>query len=625
MQTEIYQKHIITLSYLSLFIVALLWSCAEPRAPEGGPQDKQPPRIHPKKFSTPNPSTNFQFKEVILTFDEWVKLQSAYNQVVISPPLEQKPSIKVRNKSVVVAWKEELKDSTTYIINFGDAVQDITEGNIVPNLKMVFSTGAFLDSLTCSGQIIDAKTRKPKEDVLVMLYQNLSDTAPKTLKPYYFTKTNKQGTFSLEYLKEGRYRVFALEDKNRDYKYNLTNESIAFLDSSFLINDTITPVIRLRMFKEKVKIQVLNSRLLSYGALKVELNNVVKFPINVALLNAPKELKIFTEQGEDSLKIWFDAALDSMEKWRFVLYNEQEDFRDTIAVTAKSRENYLETVAGLRWVKKGPKEDNNDGGRRANNKTPLRPLLDTLPIQQHPFEPLSFDFTRPVEAWDTSKFLLFKDTNIMVIESIIEEKLDSLTEETWMDTTFVEVNKDTFLQIERPALSIDPPLQLTYNWEESARYKLMVLPRGLSDFFGLKNTDTLSRVYVINKKEDYGNITALVKNAVPSQQYVVQLVDAKERVLQEDIMKDSTQMTFVYKNMEKGTYTIRIIHDDLANGEWDVGDYDKGRQSEQITNSKPIGLNSGWENTMEVDLAAKASDEKTPRRENNRPKEPKED
>ena len=283
----------------SSFFLALVFSCAEPRAPEGGPQDLQPPRIHPKKYSTPNPSTNFKDNQIILTFDEWVKLQAAYTQVVISPPLENRPEIKIRNKSVVVKWKEALKDSTTYIINFGDAVRDITEGNIAPNLKMVFSTGPYLDSLSCSGQIIDARTRAPKEEVWVMLYQNLADSMPKKEKPFYFTKTDKQGNFRLDYLKEGRYRIFALEDKNRDYKYNQNNESIAFLDSSFQINDTIQPSFRLKMFQEREATKVLSAKLEQYGALKITLNNTVQTASNVELLEAPDDFETWLEQGEE--------------------------------------------------------------------------------------------------------------------------------------------------------------------------------------------------------------------------------------------------------------------------------------------------------------------------------------
>ncbi|WP_052598163.1 Ig-like domain-containing domain [Aureispira sp. CCB-QB1] len=586
----------------SICFLGLVFSCAEPRAPEGGPQDKQPPRIHTKKYSTPNPSTNFRDNQVILTFDEWVKLEAAYTQVVISPPLEKRPDIKVRNKSVVVEWKEPLKDSTTYIIHFGDAIKDITEGNSASNLKMVFSTGPQLDSLSCSGQIVDAETRAPKADVWVMLYQNLADSVPKTEKPYYFTKTDARGNFKLEYLKKGRYRIFALDDKNRDYKYNQNNESIAFLDSSFQINDTIQPVFRLRMFQERAETRVLSSKLEAYGALKVTLNNKVQSPNRIQLLDAPSDFKTWIEQGQDTFRLWFDGTMPDTGKWVFVLQNEAENLKDTLEVKAKERRAYLETATNLRWYKKRARPASSEGKSSKGPVVVLLPLQDTLAIEQHPFENLKLHFTRPIVAVDTNQILLLRDTSLSVVKMKITEIIDSLSEEISLDTIYEEVLQDTFLPVSRPSIAIQQHLELEYQWQIGARYKLMILPEGVTDYLGLMNQDTLSRIYTINPEDKYGSVTAVIKNADSTLQYVVQLLDSKGNLVQEAIVKDSTQMTFIYKNIPTDTYTIRVIHDALPNGRWDVGSYEENRQAELTTSTKPINLNPGWENMMELDL-----------------------
>lgn len=600
MQHRRYPNSIVIL--WSSFFLALVFSCAEPRAPEGGPQDKQPPRIHPKKYSTPNPSTNFRDNQIILTFDEWVKLQAAYNQVVISPPLEKRPDIKIRNKSVVVEWKEPLKDSTTYIINFGDAVQDITEGNVVPNLKMIFSTGPYLDSLSCSGQIVDAETRAPKEEVWVMLYQNLADSVPKTEKPYYFTKTDKQGNFKLEYLKKGRYRIFALDDKNRDYKYNQNNESIAFLDSAFQINDTIQPVFRLRMFQEREATRVLSSKLEDYGLLKITLNNQVQSPSNVKLLDAPDDFQTWLEQGQDTLSLWFDGTMPDTGKWVFVIQNEAESLKDTIEVKAALREEFIEAASNLRWYKKQEKTAAKTGKNSSAPTFVLLPLQDTILIKQHPLEALKLHFTRPIVQIDSNQVLLLKDTSILVEKQRIIELVDSFTQDVRLDTVLEEVLQDTFLPVAKPILNVRNYVELAYNWQIEAQYKLMILPNGVTDYLGLVNQDTLSRIYTINTKDQYGSVTAIIKNADSTLQYVVQLLDSKGKLFNEKIVKDSTQMTFVYENIPTNTYTIRVVRDKLANGRWDVGSYANNRQAEQTTSSKPINLKPGWENMMELDL-----------------------
>jgi hypothetical protein len=599
-QNRTYTSLIIFL-WSSLFL-ALVISCAEPRLPEGGPQDKQPPRIHSKKYSTPNPSTNFRDNQIILTFDEWVKLQAAYTQVVISPPLEKRPEIKIRNKSVVVQWKEALKDSTTYIINFGDAVRDITEGNIAPNLKMVFSTGPYLDSLSCSGQIVDARTRTPKEDVWVMLYQNLADSMPKTQKPFYFTKTDSRGNFKLEYIKKGRYRIFALEDKNKDYKYNQNNESIAFLDSSFQMNDTIQPVFRLRMFQEREATKVFSAKLETYGALKVTLNNKVQTSNDIELLDAPDDFKTWIEQGEDTLRLWFDGTMPDTGKWSFVIQNEAEDLKDTIKVRAKKRSEFIEAASNLRWYQKREKAVVEEG---RNSKGPvfvLLPLQDTTAIPQHPFKSLKLHFSRSIAAIDTSQILLLKDTSIFVVRLGITETVDSLTQDVRFDTLPETVLQDTFLPVTKPLIQILNDLELVYTWEMTARYKLMILPKGVTDHWGLMNQDTLSRIYTINKEDNYGTVTAIVTDADSSLQYVVQLLNSKNILVEEAIVRDSTHMTFVYENIPTDTYTIRVIHDALPNGRWDAGNYDERRQAELTTTTKPINLKPGWENKMELSL-----------------------
>ena len=586
----------------SSFFLGLVFSCAEPRAPGGGPQDKQPPRIHSKKYSTPNPSVNFRDNRIILTFDEWVKLQSTYNQVVISPPLEKRPEIKIRNKSVVVEWKEALKDSTTYIINFGDAVKDITEGNIVPNLKMIFSTGPYLDSLSCSGQILDAETRAPKEEVWVMLYQNLADSMPKKQKPFYFTKTDKQGNFKLEYIKKGRYRIFALEDKNRDYKYNQNNESIAFLDSSFQINDTIQPVFRLRMFQEREATKVLSAKLEHYGALKITLNNKVQTLNKIELLDAPDGFKTWIEQGNDTLRLWFDGTMPDTGKLSFVIQNEAEELNDTIQVKGKNRSKFIDEASNLRWYQKGEKTEVT--GRRTNkgSGSSLLPLQDTAVILQHPFEAMKLYFSRAIVGIDTSQIILLKDSSVSVVRLDITETVDSLTQDVQLDTILKTVLQDTFLPIRRPFIKVQNHLELAYLWKIDAKYKLMILPEGVTDYLGLMNQDTLSRIYTINKKDNYGTVTVVVTGADSSLQYVVQLLDSKNNLVQENIVQDSTQITFVYENIPTDTYMIRVVHDKLPNGRWDVGSYDKNRQAELTTTTKPINLKPGWENKMELNL-----------------------
>ena len=393
------------ISAIGLFFFVLI-SCAEPSMPQGGPKDNKAPALNKKRYSTPNKSTNFRDNQIILTFDEWIKIQAAYSQLIISPPLENKPDLKVINKSLVLKWKEVLKDSTTYTINFGDAVRDITENNITQNLKFVFSTGPFLDSLSCSGQIVDAETGDPVEGALVMLYQNLEDSIPLSQKPYYFSKTDEQGAFEIENIQDNRYRIFALLDKNSDYIYNLTDEKIAFLDSSFLMNDSLQPFVKLSMFNEREQTIVFGYKMIHFGCLKLNFNNHIETKSEISLINGTQPLDYIVDQGDDTLTLWFDGNMPDVDNWLFLVENKEENLLDTIKVNSQKRTVFEEFVQDLTWC---PNRDNNQN--KANAALPSsRPKQDTTPLKQHPFNPLGLYFSRPVQQFDSAGILLFIDT-----------------------------------------------------------------------------------------------------------------------------------------------------------------------------------------------------------------------
>ncbi|MEL6922896.1 MAG: Ig-like domain-containing protein, partial [Bacteroidota bacterium] len=192
-----------------LFVSILLSDCATPGNPDGGPRDEQPPQLD-SLSSTPNYQTNFTKQRLEFTFDEWVKLNNPVKEVLVSPPFIKSLNLTIRKKTVRVEFPEdeELKENTTYTINFGDAIQDLTESNPVPDFRFVFSTGDEIDSLSINGSIKDAITGEPVPDVRVFLYYNQADSVVRTIKPYYFAKADKNGSFKIENLPAATFKAF---------------------------------------------------------------------------------------------------------------------------------------------------------------------------------------------------------------------------------------------------------------------------------------------------------------------------------------------------------------------------------------------------------------------------------
>nr|MBA3901512.1 Ig-like domain-containing protein [Bacteroidota bacterium] len=180
---------------LIAIIVSFLISCAQVGSPAGGPVDTTPPKI--VKSYPENNSVKFNGKSIVLEFDEYVQVKDVTNQLLISPPLDKPPELKIKGKSVIIAFEGTLKDSTTYTFNFGSSISDFTEGNPLDSNLFVFSTGTFLDSLSIKGKVKNILDGSVEKDIYVMLYSNLEDSVPYKNKPLYLTRTEEDGSFSI--------------------------------------------------------------------------------------------------------------------------------------------------------------------------------------------------------------------------------------------------------------------------------------------------------------------------------------------------------------------------------------------------------------------------------------------
>lgn len=253
--------------------LCLLVSCANPIPPTGGPRDTTPPQLIIAE-STPNFSVQFDQKEIVLVFDEWVQLKDQATQIVISPPLAYRPQISQVGKTVTVKLhdNEVLRPQTTYTINFGSAIVDLNESTPLDQFKFIFSTGSFIDSLSLSGKVVDASTGKPVEKVLVLLHDHMADTALTRLLPAYFGKTDATGNWRIENIRSDTFRIYALDDQNPNYKYDVTGERIAFDPEPFILTDTSSYAFSLRLFREEPAPLVLDINRRTPGITKLTLN-----------------------------------------------------------------------------------------------------------------------------------------------------------------------------------------------------------------------------------------------------------------------------------------------------------------------------------------------------------------
>jgi hypothetical protein len=210
-----------TLIFLLLSLVFLI-KCANQLPPTGGEVDKIPPKID--EVFPPDGTINFEKDYFEIDFSEYVDKRSVRDAIFISPFIEGALEFSWNGKTLEVVFPEELKKDVTYSITIGTDVVDLNNKNrMAESYTFSFSTGDKIDKKIISGRVFG------KEIEGIFIYAYKMGESPDSLlkdKPDYISQTGVGGNFSLRGLGEGKYRVFAVNDKFRDYLYQQENDEI---------------------------------------------------------------------------------------------------------------------------------------------------------------------------------------------------------------------------------------------------------------------------------------------------------------------------------------------------------------------------------------------------------------
>lgn len=228
----------IALSVFMAALVSLLAGCANIGNPSGGPRDEDPPRL--VSANPPPGSLGVNRTKMVLQFDELVNVKDAFSKVVVSPTSRSVPRVSSLGRKVTVEF-DSLAPNTTYTVDFADAIEDNNEANALQGFTYTFSTGQTLDSLRISGRVLGARDLEPAQGMLVGVHANLADSAFTTERLLRVAKTDDRGQFTIRGLAPGQYRVFALDDKDNDYRYANQEEDIAFYD--MVVSPTTEPAV----------------------------------------------------------------------------------------------------------------------------------------------------------------------------------------------------------------------------------------------------------------------------------------------------------------------------------------------------------------------------------------------
>jgi hypothetical protein len=211
--------------------------CANIVPPVGGSRDSTAPRL--QKVVPLDKALNVKSKTIVLDFDEYVELENASQNILISPLPKIPPEVNSRLKTVTIKLKDSLEENTTYSISINGAIKDVNEGNKLTDLVYTFSTGSYLDSNTISGKVILAETGKIDSTLIVVLYANSKDSAVVREKPKYFTNLNAEGKFIFKNLPAKQFSIYTLTDEGGQKRYVTPKQLFGF--NNTLVNAATNP------------------------------------------------------------------------------------------------------------------------------------------------------------------------------------------------------------------------------------------------------------------------------------------------------------------------------------------------------------------------------------------------
>lgn len=603
---------------LCLLALILTAACASIGNPDGGRFDETPPRV--VGSSPADGAVNVSKRKVQILFDEYIKLEKASEKVVISPPQIEPANVRADGKRVKVDFYDSLRANTTYTIDFSDAIEDNNEGNPMGQYTFSFSTGDVIDTMQVSGRVLNAADLEPIKGIMVGLYpadSTWNDTLFRTRPFLRVSRTNGEGRFTIKGVKDGAYRVRALEDKDGDFVFSQKNERVAF-DTTVYVTGSFPDVrmdtvwrdslwydsIRVVPYTHYTPDDVLLLAFLEDGQERHLLKTVYSEPTSFTFyFTAPSDstprikglnfdercLVADASLKNDTVTFWVTdtALIHRQDTLSMILSYMETDTLGQLVVTNDTLDLSPKTTYAKIAAERSKQIEAWEKDRERRQKKAKKPL----PYEENPYE------RTWLEAGFKPSGSLAPNQNVRYLakEPILE-----------VDTTKIHfyVKKDTdwlpapflFLPEERSAKSY----MLYAEWEPGQKYRFVMDTAAVVSVLE-HESKSVRQEFHVRAVEEYGSIFIHVIS--PDTGVVVQLLSKNDKVeAQQRTDKDGNADFFF---MKPGEYYMRCYVDANGNGQWDTGDYASGLQPERVYYfGKPLPLKAQWDLRQDWDVRA---------------------
>lgn len=529
---------------ITSLIIILFASCAKQSTPTGGPRDEDPPIL--QESNPKNESLNIKPEQITLTFDEYIKLENPSKGVVITPRIKKDEVEFTALKNIVtIKLNQNLEDSTTYVFDFQKSVVDISEDNPAENLKLVFSTGNAIDSISLSGKILFhfPSSKVDYTNVLVGIYPLGDTTDVFTAQPYYLSQVDSTGSFMMTNIKNGQYKAYAWKDVNGSLKAESKSEEYDFIIDTLNLEANLENVTFNLSKSDITPIRIL--RTASFGK-----------NYDIVVNRQPIETKI---KNDNLGTEYFYTSTDS----RIRIYPKSTK-SDSIPFQISLKDSVGFSKDSLIWAK-FPESDRKpeklevtaNSGKNFFQKLEVE-LKFNKPIQSINTDSLFVSFDTASRINITEAMMFFQDSSRRDLLKIHLTIPDTLTQEIFT----IKASDSTFLDIE----NLFNEKSLSANYRKMERKNL---------------ADEIS-----------GNIIG----AKPP--FIVQLIDEKNDILREQFFENSNKYSFTL--LEPGTFKVRVIEDLNGNKRWDPSNYIQKKLAERVFYfynddlEQALIIRSGW-------------------------------
>jgi len=533
-------------NYLAILLFCLLvFSCAKQSAPTGGPKDEKPPVV--QEMVPADQSLNTKPEKIILTFDEYIKVENANRNIIVTPRIDKDKVVFTANKNqLIIELNQELEDSTTYVFNFQKAVQDLSESNPAENLKLVFSTGNSIDSLNFEGKVnrYFPDKRSKITDAIVGLYPIGDTTDVFIASPYYLSQVDSSGNFKITNIKSGLYKAYAWLDENNSLKAEYKSEAFDFIKDTVFIENDITGTTFNLSKGDQNPINLIRSSTANAGYTFV-LN---KDPLNIQLENDKLGEQIFYTKEEKKINLFTENPIP-----------------DSLQFHLQIEDSVGYKIDTLVWTK-----------FEASDRKPIK-------LSVTPNSGLSFYRNLPIE-------LTFN-------KPIIEVNFDSL---------YLTYDTASIIPIKREMVAFEDSLRrdkllIKLNIPDSIPYEIFTITAADSTFRDIQNQyneDVLKANYKKLKRETLADaISGRIEGAAGP--FIVQLLDSKGVLKQLQYIEEGNKFSF--KLIEATNYQIQVIEDSNGNRRWDPANYSENRNAERVfyyedleNKTNTITVRGGW-------------------------------